>query len=132
MRRRLSFIAALVCLAASSPAAAVEPAALLRAIEATSLDPSRAVRVRNVALQIGVADFERIFPDVGGYRYFLIDAPSGSLSTATALLEEFLGDQGFDVTDKSGKRYVSFAHGRDCIRRFGPKLVLDLYEKAGG
>lgn len=30
----------------------------------------------------------------------------------------------------AGKRYVSFAHGRDCIQRFGPDLVLRVYEKA--
>lgn len=35
------------------------------------------------------------------------------------------------VDDAQGmKRYVSFAHGRDCIRRFGPELVFDVLNRS--
>lgn len=27
-------------------------------------------------------------------------------------------------------RYAAFAHGRDCIRRFGPRAVADVLERA--
>lgn len=43
-----------------------------------------------------------------------------------------LAVEGAVADSAAGKRYVSFAHGRDCIRRFGAQLVLDVYEEAGG
>jgi hypothetical protein len=32
----------------------------------------------------------------------------------------------------ASKRYVSFAHGRDCIRRFGANLIADVHDLAEG
>jgi putative ABC transport system permease protein len=49
------------------------------------------------SLVIGEADFLRRFPDVSGYRYFLIKTPAGDAQPVAAALEDRLGDQGFDA-----------------------------------
>jgi hypothetical protein len=49
-------------------------------------------------LLVGEADFRRLFPDISGYRYFLVHTPPGQEARVTSLLESQLGDQGFDVT----------------------------------
>jgi ABC-type antimicrobial peptide transport system permease subunit len=49
------------------------------------------------ALLIGEADFVRRFPDVSGYRYFLIQSPAGRSQAVATALEDRLGDQGFDA-----------------------------------
>jgi len=48
-------------------------------------------------LLIGEADFVQRFPDVSGYRYFLIQSPAGRSHAVAAALENRLGDQGFDA-----------------------------------
>ncbi len=40
--------------------------------------------------------------------------------------------EGAESDPAAGQRYVSFAHGRDCIRRFGAPLVHDVFERAEG
>ncbi len=47
-------------------------------------------------LLIGEADFKQSFPEVAGYRFFLIHSPKPMAETAAAL-EDRLGDQGFDT-----------------------------------
>ena len=49
------------------------------------------------SLLIAESAFERAFPEVSGYRYFLLSTPSQQVSAVTSLLEDRLGDQGFDV-----------------------------------
>ncbi len=49
------------------------------------------------SLLIGETDFERIFPEISGYRYFLIQSPAGKQDAVTSVLEDRLGDQGFDA-----------------------------------
>ena len=49
------------------------------------------------SLLIGEADFVRRFPEVSGYRYFLIKSPAGPSQTVASALEDRLGDQGFDA-----------------------------------
>jgi ABC-type antimicrobial peptide transport system permease subunit len=51
------------------------------------------------SLLIGEADFERLFPQVSGYRSFLIKVPPQRREVVAAALEERLGDEGFDVSD---------------------------------
>lgn len=73
-----------------------------------SYEPGRTVRFRIVgllensvlqgALLIGEKDFERAFPDVSGYRYFLISGPRDKSEEAARVLEDQLGDEGFDAT----------------------------------
>ncbi len=53
------------------------------------------------SLLISEPNFEQTFPDVSGYRYFLIQSPAGKSKQVAAALEERLGDQGFDATDTS-------------------------------
>jgi ABC-type antimicrobial peptide transport system permease subunit len=50
------------------------------------------------SLLIGEDDLVKRFPDVSGYRYFLIESPPGKTDQVAAILEDRLGDQGFDAT----------------------------------
>jgi ABC-type antimicrobial peptide transport system permease subunit len=52
-------------------------------------------------------NFLRLFPSEQGYRFFLIDAPEGDLSTVTVTLEDRLADFGFDVLPTS-ERLANF------------------------
>lgn len=49
------------------------------------------------SLLIGEADFKRLFPQVSGYRAFLIRAPADKIDKVAAMLESRLGDEGFDT-----------------------------------
>jgi ABC-type antimicrobial peptide transport system permease subunit len=49
------------------------------------------------SLLIGEADFRARFPQVSGYRYFLVDAPPQRMAVAAELLEDQLSDQGLDA-----------------------------------
>ncbi|MDA1050352.1 MAG: FtsX-like permease family protein [Planctomycetota bacterium] len=53
------------------------------------------------SLLISEANFERLFPDVSGYRYFLIQSPAGKSQQVAEALEERLSDQGFDAVQSS-------------------------------
>ena len=53
------------------------------------------------SLLISEADFERLFPDVSGYRYFLIQSPPGKSQQVAEVLEDRLSDQGFDAIQTS-------------------------------
>ncbi len=48
-------------------------------------------------LLISSGNFLRLFPDVEGYRFFLIQAPGGSVQAVTGTLEDALSDYGFDI-----------------------------------
>jgi ABC-type antimicrobial peptide transport system permease subunit len=50
-------------------------------------------------LLIGEADFTRLFPQISGYRFFLIETPADKSAAVAALLEDKLGDEGFDTAD---------------------------------
>jgi ABC-type antimicrobial peptide transport system permease subunit len=50
---------------------------------------------------MGEADFLRQFPEIGGYRFFLVQAPAENLDQVSAVLEDKLGDQGFDAVPTS-------------------------------
>jgi putative ABC transport system permease protein len=51
------------------------------------------------SLLISEANFKRLFPDMSGYRFFLIAAPEGRREVVAALLEDRLSDEGFDTSD---------------------------------
>jgi hypothetical protein len=51
------------------------------------------------SLVIGEPNFRTAFPDVQGYRYFLIKSPEGKSDQVASLLEDRLGDQGLDVIE---------------------------------
>ena len=52
-------------------------------------------------------NFLKLFPEQGGYGFFLLEVPPEAASAATAALEEQLSDFGFDVTSTT-ERLASF------------------------
>jgi ABC-type antimicrobial peptide transport system permease subunit len=52
-------------------------------------------------LMVGEADFVKLFPQIGGYRYFLIQSPPGEADQVAQVLEDKLGDQGFDAVSSN-------------------------------
>lgn len=58
-------------------------------------------------LLISEANFLRLFPEQGGYSFFLLDVAPGASSAAAAVLEEQLSDFGFDAIPTS-ERLASF------------------------
>jgi putative ABC transport system permease protein len=56
------------------------------------------------SLLISQRDFVRLYPDVSGYRFFLIATPSRvAADQVSALLEDKLSDQGFDAVSAYGR-----------------------------
>jgi ABC-type antimicrobial peptide transport system permease subunit len=55
------------------------------------------------SLLIGEADFKRLFPEISGYRSFLIRSPPGKGDEVAAVLEDRLSDEGFDTVDARGR-----------------------------
>ncbi|MDX1945388.1 MAG: FtsX-like permease family protein [Pirellulaceae bacterium] len=51
------------------------------------------------SLLVSEVNFTRLFPRVSGYRFFLIETPPATASQIATLLEDRLGDEGFDTTD---------------------------------
>lgn len=49
------------------------------------------------SLLVSERDFKRLFPEISGYRYFLIAAAPGKTQELSAALENRLSDEGFDV-----------------------------------
>ena len=49
------------------------------------------------SLLISEDDFERHYPDVSGYRYFLVDTGTADVKQVTQLLENRFSDEGFDT-----------------------------------
>jgi ABC-type antimicrobial peptide transport system permease subunit len=53
------------------------------------------------SLLIDEEHFKDLFPNLSGYRYFLIQTAEGKRAAVTAALEDRLGDEGFDVVSSS-------------------------------
>ena len=80
-------------------------------------DTDRAIRLRIVAaltdsvfqreILISERHFLELFPDQGGYRFFLVDAAPEAASAVTTVLEDRLADFGFDVVS-AGERLAAF------------------------
>jgi len=49
-------------------------------------------------LLIAMRDFEELYPQISGYRFFLIRSPDGKTNQVASLLEEKLAESGFDAT----------------------------------
>lgn len=54
------------------------------------------------SLFIDEAQFTRLYPEVGGYNYFLVQAPPGKTEKLSRALESRLSDFGFDAQDARG------------------------------
>ncbi len=50
-------------------------------------------------LLISESDFKRLFPQINGYRFFLIRTPLGKREQVANVLEDRLGDEGFDAVN---------------------------------
>ncbi|MEX2173266.1 MAG: ABC transporter permease [Pirellulaceae bacterium] len=55
------------------------------------------------SLLVGEENFERLFPTTSGYGFFLIRTPPASEAEVANLLEDKLGDEGFDTTDSRAR-----------------------------
>lgn len=51
------------------------------------------------SLLVSEENFEKAFPEIGGYRYFLIDDGGVDVAESVGVLEDRLGDSGFDARD---------------------------------
>lgn len=58
-------------------------------------------------LLISESNFLTLYPDTSGYRFFLIDTPSGQAAEVRAVLERALSDYGFGV-ESTGDRLAGF------------------------
>lgn len=61
------------------------------------------------SLLIGETDFIRLFPNVSGYRFFLIRSPAGKTQQVAEALEDRLSDQGFDAVSTRRRLEDQFA-----------------------
>jgi len=87
----------------------LKPPALVGSVYEASYESGSPLRFRIVgllensmlqgALLISEAAFERCFPDVSGYRYFLVKTPPAKVEQVRQVLEDRLGDQGFDAVE---------------------------------
>ena len=59
------------------------------------------------ALLISEKNFLRLFPEVAGYRFFLLKVPQNRAAQVTGVLEGALADYGFDI-QSTGARLASF------------------------
>lgn len=85
----------------------LKPPATLGSVYEATYEAGRPLRFRIVgllensllqgSLMIGEPDFERYFPEVSGYRYFLIKTPLSRAGEVRQILEDRLGDEGFDA-----------------------------------
>ncbi|MGI9474626.1 MAG: FtsX-like permease family protein [Rubripirellula sp.] len=76
---------------------------------AFAYEPDKPVHFRVVALLansmlqgkllVGETNFETLFPNVSGYRYFLIADEAGQAASVASVLENRLGDVGMDVSN---------------------------------
>ena len=86
----------------------LKPPVTVGSVYEASYGPGRSLRFRIVgllensvlqgALLIGEKEFERAFPDVSGYRFFLIRGPRDKSAEVARVLEDQLSDEGFDAT----------------------------------
>jgi hypothetical protein len=60
-------------------------------------------------LLVGEQQFLELFPDVNGYRFFLVDTKGQPIDKVQGLLEESLGDYGFDAETSAGRLAAFFA-----------------------
>ena len=58
-------------------------------------------------LVISEENFRKAFPDVQGFRVFLVDAPAAREAEVSAALEDALADSGFDAQD-AGEKLAAF------------------------
>ena len=68
--------------------------------------------------------------DADRRRHGLVALLFADMALARTVASRDLGMPDVDADNAAASRYTSFAHGRDCIRRFGASIVADLLERA--
>jgi putative ABC transport system permease protein len=69
-------------------------------------------------LLIGESNFQRVFPEVSGYRYFLFACDPSRAESIESVLENRLGDIGMDVSDASAVLSGMLAVQNTYLRTF--------------
>ncbi len=69
-------------------------------------------------LLIGEENFERVFPEVNGYRFFLFGCERDKAEAVAGVLENRLGDVGMDVSDARGVLSGMLAVQNTYLRTF--------------
>jgi hypothetical protein len=69
-------------------------------------------------------------PDDTERRRGLVELLFADAALARTVAARDLAIAGAEADPDAAERYVGFAHGRECIRRFGAEVVADLYERA--
>jgi ABC-type antimicrobial peptide transport system permease subunit len=69
-------------------------------------------------LLISEADFKRLFPQISGYRFFLIKSPPDKSQQVAGVLEDRLSDEGFDTVDARARLNDLLAVQNTYIRTF--------------
>jgi hypothetical protein len=96
-------------------------------------DEERAARFRARAQGApawALAWAQALSPDAAAQRRGLVDLLFADVALARTVAARDLHLAGAEADPDGAERYVGFAHGRDCIRRFGATVVADLYERA--
>lgn len=120
------------------PAVASEqPAWQLRLQVAAALDEgeARAALVRE-GVRLGAPAWSIAWLDVGALdearsRAALVDLLFEDAALARTVAARELGATGVKTDNDAIRRYTSFSHGRDIIKRFGAKQVLGLLDRVG-
>ncbi len=97
-------------------------------------DAERAARHRAVAAEEGapawaLAWLDAASPDEARRRQGLVALLFADPALARTVAARDLSVDGVEADARAAKRYVSVAHGRDLIRRFGAAAIADLLER---
>jgi hypothetical protein len=114
-----------------------QPAWKLPLQVAASLSGERAARMARMAEQAGAPPWAMAWArarsrDADERRHGLVDLLFADASLARTVAARELNIAGAEDDAAAGRRYVSFAHGRDCVARFGVEPVADLVERVFG
>jgi hypothetical protein len=100
---------------------------------AADRDEERAAAFRARAEQAppwALAWAQALSADADAARRGLVELLFADAALARTVAARDLALPGIEADAEAAERYVGFAHGRECIRRFGAALVADLYERA--
>jgi hypothetical protein len=99
-------------------------------------DPPRARELRGRAERAeapkwALAWSRALSSDAEEQRRGLVELLVADPALARTVAARDLAVDGAIADGEASDRYAAFAHGRQCLRRFGPRLVLQLLDRAG-
>lgn len=103
----------------------------------TALSSPRGVKYRERAAELGappwaLAWIDTTSSDPATQRRALVELLFADAALAHMVAARDLKLRGVAEDAAAAQRFVSVAHGRDCIARFGADVVADLLDRAGG